>query len=496
MLINTDGRRFSSAALDGAITAVVRELRRHGITQDDRVMLTGANTEKFVLVLFALMELGTSIALVDRRTPAAEQARLLIGADASRLVTDAPLPAGSTEIDQLSLEDLCATALARAAIADRAPDCGPASSFGRDRLARFSRWFAREDALIVWSSGSTGTPKGIVRSGASVRANTERTSARMAYRATDVLLPLLPFTHQYGLSMLLLWQDTGCALVLQTSSQRVDAALAAIRSHRVTVVDAVPATYHTLLNLLESGRGSEDWLSTVRMWCVGGEPLGSEPRQRFADRIGRPLLDGYGSSEAGNIALAVPPTPIGCGRPLQGIAVRVVDGAGMPVAPGTVGEIVVRTPDYMTGLLGPGGTVLAMEHAEYRTDDIGQIDVQGNLTVLGRRAAVHRLGHTLYPDGIADRASACGALVRVIPVVPEGSDSRAQLVFFVADRAERSAAHWRSAVAEHIAEHERPNRVVVVPEFPINRTGKVDRQSLQRLAESAVARDAKKGELQ
>ncbi|KNE81963.1 hypothetical protein ADZ36_13675 [Streptomyces fradiae] len=482
---------MSSAALDGAITTVVRELRRRGITSDDRVMLTGANTEEFVLVLFALMDLGTSIALVDRRTPAAEQARLLAGAGAGRLLTDAPLPPGSTGIGQLSLADLCATALS----AEAPAAAGRASGGGRDRSARFARWFAREDALIVWSSGSTGTPKGIIRSGASVRANTERTSARMAYRADDVLLPLLPFTHQYGLSILLLWQDAGCALTLQTSSQRVDAALAAIRTHGVTVVDAVPATYRTVLNMLESGRADEEWLSTVRMWCVGGEPLGSELRQRFAGRIGKPLLDGYGSSEAGNIALAVPPAPVGCGRPLKDVTVRVLDETGMPVAPGTVGEIVVRTPDYMTGLLGPDGTTVAVDHAEYRTDDIGRMDARGNLTVLGRRAAVHRLGHTLYPDGIADRASACGALVRVIPVVPEDPDDRAQLVFFVADRAERSGAHWRAALAEHIAEHERPNRVVVLPEFPLNRTGKVDRQSLQRLAESAVARGGKRCEL-
>jgi acyl-coenzyme A synthetase/AMP-(fatty) acid ligase len=84
----------------------------------------------------------------------------------------------------------------------------------------------------------------------------------------------------------------------------------------------------------------------------------------------------------------------------------------------------------------------------------------------------------------------------VLPVFPDGSQHRAQLVFFVADPAERPAAHWRAAVAEHIADHERPNRVVVLPEFPLNRTGKVDRQSLQRLAESAVARDGKKGEMQ
>ncbi|MEV4561060.1 class I adenylate-forming enzyme family protein [Kitasatospora sp. NPDC049285] len=483
MLINTDGRRLTPTALDASAQAVAAELRRRGITPGERVLLTGANTGEFVLTLFALMELGVSIALADRRTPPAEVARLLTAAGARRLLTDAPLPDGVTDAEQLTLDKVCAAAQAV-----------PPSAAARG-LERFADWFAREDALVVWSSGSTGTPKGIVRSGASVRGNTERTGARMAYRADDVLLPLLPFTHQYGLSMLLLWQAAGCALVLQTSSQRVDAALTAIREHGVTVVDAVPATYHTLLNMLDSGRADAGGLSTVRLWCVGGEPLGQQLSARFADRIGLPLLDGYGSSEAGNIALAVLPDPVGCGRPLDGIAVRVVDDAGLPVGPGTIGEIVVRSPDYMTGLLGPGGEVRPVDRAEYRTDDIGRLDAVGNLTVLGRRAAVHRLGHTLYPDGIADRAGACGAQVQVVPVEPADQPGGAQLVFFVADPAERSPAHWRAAVSEHIAEHERPNRVVVLPEFPLNKTGKVDRQFLRKLAESAVARDGKKGAL-
>ncbi|MFJ6217314.1 class I adenylate-forming enzyme family protein [Streptomyces sp. NPDC092296] len=487
MLIDTDGRRLSPAVLEGATTAVVRELRLRGIGPGDRVMLTGANTEEFILTLFALMELGVSIALVDCRIPVPEQDRLSAEAGARWLITDAPPTTGGSGAARLALAALCAGA------ATAAP-AGVRGGRGAAPLDRFARWFAREDALIVWSSGSTGAPKGIVRSGASIAANIERTRVRMAYRSDDVLLPLLPFTHQYGLSMLLLWCTTGCSLVVQTRSQRVDLSLTVIAEHAVTVVDAVPATYHTLLNMLESGRGTAAGLGSVRMWCVGGEPLGRELSERFRSRTGKPLLDGYGSSEAGNIALAVLPNPVGCGRPLDGIGVRVVDEAGLPVPPGVIGEIVVRTPDYMTGLLGPGGTVLPVDRAEYRTHDIGRLDAVGNLTVLGRRAAVHRLGHTLYPDGIADRASACGAPVRVVPV-PGGQLNQAQLVFFVADPAGRPASHWRAAVSEHIAEHERPNRVVVLPEFPLNNTGKIDRQSLLKQAEIAVARDGERGVL-
>ncbi|MFE3515495.1 class I adenylate-forming enzyme family protein [Streptomyces sp. NPDC059166] len=510
MLIDTGGGRLSSAGVDDVSRAVAHELRKRGINEHSRVLLTGENTQELILTLFALMECGVSVALVDRNTPAAQQAALAAGAGVDRVLTDnalpaAVLPAGTR---QEILAELVAAArsgshaAAEARTANGAEACedagsgavGDAGYGARAGTAPldFGRWFARDDALIVWSSGSTGTPKGIVRSGASVRANIARSADRMAYSAHDVLLPLLPFTHQYGLSMLLLWRRTGSTLVLQTSSRRVDRAVEAIAAHGVTVVDAVPATYLTLLNLVDGARTRVDALGSVRMWCVGGEPLGRELGERFARTVGSPLLDGYGSSEAGNIALAVHPDPRGCGRPLDGIEVVVLDEAGRPLPAGGTGEVVVRTPDFMTGLLGPGGSVLPVGREAYHTDDIGRLDAEGNLTVLGRKNAVHRNGHTLYPDSIADRAAACGAPVQVVPVQGD-RDSRVHLVFFVADPSDRPAPEWRRSLAGCVAEHELPNRVVVLPEFPLNSTGKVDRQALLKCARSEIAQRERKG---
>ncbi|MEU3980908.1 fatty acid--CoA ligase family protein [Streptomyces sp. NPDC026672] len=478
MLIRADGRAGDRNEVERACRAAVRALRAHGVRPGDRVLLTGANTEEFVVALFALMEHGTSVALVDRGLPPRQRARRAEEAAAHWILTDTPQPHDATGPRTLPLTALTA---GTAADTDTGTDSTPLS---------FRRWYERTDALIVWSSGSTGEPKGIVRSGSSVRDNIRRTADRMAYRADDVLLPLLPFTHQYGLSMLLLWWTTGCSLVLQPDSHRTDAALSAIRAHRVTVVDGVPATYQSLLRV---ARGATDSLAPVRMWCVGGEPLRPRLREEFARTTGLPLLDGYGSSEAGNIALAVPAHPEGCGRPLDGITVRAVDETGRTLAPGEVGEIVVRTPDHMTGLLGPHGTVRPVTGPEYRTGDLGRVAADGTVTVLGRRSAVHRLGHTLYPDAIADRAGVCGTPVRVVPV--DGDDgARTRLVFFVADPADRDAAHWRRTFKDRLAEHEWPNRVVTLRAFPLTSTGKVDGTALRRLARAAVAPDAERGE--
>lgn len=485
MLVNEHDEERSLVEVVAQCRELIRSFRELGVSEEDRVVLCAENSGDFVLTLLALMELGVSIGLVDRRSTQEQCAQLVADSGARWFVSD------HTQLDNtfdrirvgwIGLEQLVAPAR-------RAPERHEQAD---EHGLTFQRWADRQDALIVWSSGSSGPPKGIVRSGESVLRNVERTQQRMGYTAEDVLLPLLPFTHQYGLSILLLWWRAGASLAV-VSSRRVDTALEAIDRHGVTVVDAVPAAYQTMLRIVEARKGRTRALDSVRMWCVGGEPLRDELRERFAERIGKPLLDGYGSSEAGNIALASPENPVRCGQPLDGVRVDVVDDGGNPLPAGEIGEVVVHTPDIMIGVLEPGGRVRPADRPVYHTEDVGCLDGAGNLRVLGRKRAVHRFGHTLYPDAIADRASACGVPVRVLPV--EDARRGTQLVFVLADPDQKSVAHWRAAIGKLVAEHEQPNRIVVLDEFPLNNNGKADQQALQDIAASAVALEGVKGVL-
>ncbi|MEU7145424.1 aldehyde dehydrogenase family protein [Nocardia sp. NPDC046473] len=479
MLLNERDEQLSISQF----TKLCRDLgdvyRAHGMRQDDRVVLSGENSVEFVVALFALLELGVSICLLDRKLLPDMSVELLSDSGATWFVSDhGDLDAeyDRVRVRWLSIGDVVAQARA----------AGSASGANEATAAplALAEWGKRTDGLIIWSSGSTGRPKGIVRSAASVIRNIDSTLATMGYTESDVLLPLLPFTHQYGFSLLLLWWRTGCTLLPHNGSS-INAALQSILAERVTVVDAVPATYRTMLRILEKRKELVPQLASVRMWCVGGEPLSSELAETFVHRIGKPLLDGYGSSEVGNIALATVDNPVHSGRPLDRVQVEVIGNVGAPVPAGEIGEIVVHSPDMMIGVLEPGGRVRPVKRHRFHTDDVGFLDVHGNLRVLGRKNAVHRFGHTLYPDALAEKASACGAPVRVIPV--DSAERGTQLVFFVADAAERPVAHWRQLIRPLLAEHERPNRIIVLPEFPLNNVGKTDRQALTDAACSATA---------
>ncbi|MFE1308265.1 aldehyde dehydrogenase family protein [Streptomyces sp. NPDC058755] len=482
MLISRNEGNRSWREVRASCASVTRALRSRGVDGDHRVLLSAANSTASVLTTLALMDMGVSVGLVDRGVTPNQFARLVEEANADFFISDheeqAPAFA-KLDAPWIPLQELGTAA----------------DEDGEPAELSFDRWARRPDALIVWTSGSLGRPKGVVRSGSSVLANVSRTQDRMKYTESDVLLPLLPFTHQYGLSILLLWWQAKAGLVL-LPSRRTDLALEAVVDLGVTVVDSVPAVYEGILRLLDRGRASTALLESVRMWCVGGEPLQDDLQRRFTERLGKPLLDGYGSSEAGNIALAAPDNPHHCGRPLDGITVTVVDEEDRPLPAGQVGEVIVHTPDLMVGMLEPGGRVRENQRTVHRTQDLGFLDEHGNLRILGRKAAVHRFGNTLYPDAITAKASECGRPVRVVPV--ENGRFGTDLVFVVADPEERPAAHWRRVFAGLVAEYEQPNKVLVVSEFPEHTNGKANLTALGYMAQAALrsgrAEEAKEAE--
>ncbi|MEU9893365.1 class I adenylate-forming enzyme family protein [Streptomyces phaeochromogenes] len=452
-----------SATLHRRVHAVAAELARCGVRAGDRVLAQADNTADYVVALLGLMSLDASIVPVDPRQTPADTRAAARQARARWLLTDHRPVA-----DPVDGRVLVTAELGRA-------DAGGAADDGEVDL---SSWFRRRDAVVLWSSGTTGRPKGIVKSGSAVLDNTERTARAMGYHAQDVMAPLLPFSHQYGLSMVLLWWEVGCTLVV-TPYQRLDVALSRAVAHGVTCVDAAPPTYHALLGLARRRPALRAGLGEVRVWGVGGAPLPAPLAKTFRAEIGAPLLDGYGLSELGNVALATPAEPVACGRPLPGVGIRVVAPDGRAAAPGEQGRIEVRSPGRMEGYLTEDGELVPAGDGWFRTGDVGRLDEDGLLYVNGRDRAVHRLGYTIFPESLERKAEECGRQIKVVAV----DDARRghALHFVVADPDGDSALAWRRRMAPHLADFEQPNAVHVVDSFPVGLNGKVDTTALGRL---------------
>ncbi|MFF7259428.1 class I adenylate-forming enzyme family protein [Streptomyces sp. NPDC008159] len=473
-------------------------LRALGVLPRHRVALHASNSPAFVAVLLGLMQLGAGVVLVDHLRSPRSAAAAAARAGADRLIHEGPPSRERTgPVPSLSLD---APALRGALLDEEGPAEPPAPLPGETAPARtpgtperwtaaaplpLDAWARRDDALIAWSSGSTGEPKAIVRSGRSVLANTRRTVERMGYRDDDVLAPLLPFSHQYGFSLVLLAHLSGCRLLV-TPYRRLDRALDTVAAHRATVVDATPSVHRSLLRLAELRPERVEELRAVRLWCTGGGPLDAALARDFRATMGRPLLDGYGSTELGNVALAGPDAPEDC-LPLPGLQVSVRDPEGRPLPPGEPGEVWVRTPDATVGLLDADGTTVRPPgDGDFRTHDLGVLDARGGLRVLGRMSAVTRHGYTLYPAALARRAERCGRPVHVAAV--RHGDRETRLVFVVEDPLRRSPAAWAGDFQKVLEPYELPNLVLVLDAFPLSSNGKTDVSRLEERARRALAK--------
>ncbi|MBP2708507.1 acyl--CoA ligase [Microbispora sp. RL4-1S] len=453
------------AELERSAAGVARVLAGLGVRPGSRVLFKADNSADWVTVLLGLAHAGASIVLVDHQDTAEETTRIhrLTRAVLSIVDDDAPPPG---EGETVRVRHLLAAAASRPS---------PVLSGPLD----LDVWRGLPDGLIMWSSGSTGVPKGVVKTGARFLRNLERNAAQIGHRADDVLLPLLPFSHQYGLSMVFIAWLTRCSLVV-APYRRIDRALRLAGETGATVLDATPATYRSIWNIVTRRPDPMADLGRVRLFCSGAAPLDPTLVDRYVELCGKPLLDSYGSTELGNVSFATEDNPVATGRPVEGMGVRIVDDAGTALRPDEIGEIEVDSPDLMEGYLDQQGELAPVARGWRRTGDFGRLDENGNLVVIGRKLAVHRMGYTLYPEQIEARIARAGCSAKVIAIPDDRRGS--SLVFFVEDETGADAAHWRERICAVLPAYEQPNRVVVLDRLPLNRNGKPDRRELEMLA--------------
>lgn len=440
------GYLWDALTLSDRTEALATELRLEGIAEGDRVVLACGDSARSVLTLLALMSLGVTIVVVDPER-------------AESAACDGGLPIVDPEI--------MSTATARIHLRERIDEIAGQPSRSVDRIAPLdlSAWFARPDALCLLTSGSTGARKTVTKHGAQLREDAEATITHLGITALDRLLALLPLSHQYGLSVLLIAVVSGASVVV-CDRRRTGEAVRTISRHSVTAVDAAPRSYQAILSYLDAHPNDLHRLQTVRLWGVGGEPLDPMLDHRFERVVGRHLIDGYGSTEHGNIALADPRTR----------------GEGLIPLP----LYEVRTRAQETGADSADSGVLEVRRHSPRTGepvsewmatgDLGTIR-NGRVSVLGRDGALHRNGYTIIPSGLEGRLRADG--IRSEIVASASGEGRFWLV--VEDPLFRSRAWWRSRIEEVIERHEMPNHIEVLRRFPLIRGIKKDRRAIGSL---------------
>ena len=320
------------------------------------------------------------------------------------------------------------------------------------------------EPLVIETSGSTGVPKRVVLSRAAMRASASAAQVRLGGPGQWLLN--LPATYVAGVQVLFRSVLAGTAPVLLDDHYDFATAAAAMDGER-RYVSLVPTQ---LTRMLRSPRDVEA-LRTFDTVLVGGAAVESSLRYRAAE-AGVRVVATYGMSE----------TCGGCvydGMPLDGVAVAV----------GSDGRVRIAGPVLFDGYDGqPGETAKVMAGDWFVTSDLGRLDDDGRLEVLGRVDDVIVSGGVKVPAAAVARRLREHPRVDAAEVVglpdPEWGQRVVAVVVSQAGVAARNVPplddlrNWVSQV------HPRtwaPRQLVRVREIPLLPNGKVDRLTVERM---------------
>ncbi|HET9323348.1 MAG TPA: class I adenylate-forming enzyme family protein [Gaiellaceae bacterium] len=427
-----------------------------GVAEGTVAGLALANSPRFPAAFLALCRLDATVALLSPQYGSAELSAIVAGVRPSCIVAEAGVAA---------------------AVAAAVPNARFSSSGGFEVLLPDDPGGeASTAALLKFSSGSTAEPKGIALSSANVLAEVENVTRTLALGPGDRVLAGVPLFHSYGFDLgVLPTLSAGTTLVLEDAfvPRRT---LAALAGSALAAFLGVPAQYRALLAARSDPQPD---LSAVRWLLSCTAPLAPDVVTEFADRFRAPICQHYGSSETGAVTNHVPAEvlrrPESVGRAMAGVRAFVVDADGAEVPAGEEGEVVVESGAVAGGyVLGAPPGPSPFRAGSFWTGDVGHMDADGFLTVLGRRDALINVG------GLKVSPAEVGATLERHPAVREAAvvgvpdgrgDELPYAVVALSEPADESEllAFCRDALAEYKV----PRRVEIRDELPRTAAGKV-----------------------
>jgi len=475
-LVLKDGREMSYSGFLGVVARIAHALVDAGVKPGDRVALQAKKSPEALAVYAACVATGAVFLPLNTAYMPAEVDYFVGDSGATLLIVDAASEAALAPI----------AARAGASLLTLNGDgSGSLAEAAKDKPARFTPVERAPDdlAALLYTSGTTGRSKGAMLTQANLLSNADALVATWRFTGDDVLLHALPIFHTHGLFVAtnVMLRVRGAMIFLP--SLDVDDLVALLP--KATTMMGVPTFYTRLLGDPRLTRGL---VAHIRLFVSGSAPLLAETHREFEARTGHRILERYGMTEtsmntsnpydgerrAGTV-----------GFPLPGVELRVADPAsGVGLAHGETGVVEVRGPNVFKGYWNMPDKTKGEFRADgfFITGDLGTIDADGYLTIVGRaKDLVISGGYNIYPKEVELLLDGePGVLESAVIGVPH-PDLGEGVVAVVTKRpgASLDEATLIAGIAERLARFKHPRRIFVVDELPRNTMGKVQKNILR-----------------
>jgi acyl-CoA synthetase (AMP-forming)/AMP-acid ligase II len=489
MIDGASGRTLTYGQLADSIRRVATALARRGFRKGDVLAIYSPNVPEYAVMVNAVASLGGVTTTVNPLYTVGELTNQLKDSGARWLITvptfldKAREAAAATGIRELFVFGDAEGATAFAELL-QAPPTPPVVTIDP----------RRDVVALPYSSGTTGLPKGVMLTHANLVANLcqcEGAEDFDGFRDGDVILAVLPFFHIYGLVVIMkLGLSRGATIV---SMPRFDFGefLTALQRHRVTIAPLVPPI---VLGMVKSPAVDQVDLSSIRLVFSGAAPLGEELARALSKKLGCPVVQGYGMTEASPVTHLSPTRnapfkPGSIGLVVPNTEVRIVDVVtGDDVPAGEAGELWIRGPQIMQGYLNrPEETAASLDgEGWYHTGDVGHVDAEGWFFIVDRTKELIKykgmqvapaeleallLTHPAILDAAVVRKAdeEAGEVPKAYVVLKPDAESRAT-----------TAEAIMAFVAARVAPHKRVRHVEFIDQIPKSASGKILRRVLMQ----------------
>ncbi|MCE8520849.1 acyl--CoA ligase [Ruegeria pomeroyi] len=466
-LSDPTGAGWNWAGLDAAVRDIGKLLDDAGVRQGDRVMIIAENCASAVAVIYACSRRGAAVIPVNARQTSAEIDRVILHAKPAVIFATTPVS-----------PDAGAHAARLGAIT-------VTGMFGSiDMLIRNSDPEGDGDVVaILYTTGTTGDPKGVMLTHDNLRYAGRQSAELRGMTAEDQIYGVLPMTHVFGLaSIISAAAYAGAAIRFEPrfSAARLLAAL----QDGVTLFSGVPQMHAHLMQYAHEKGFDRLQGSALRYVSSGAAPLDPMWKRKAENFYGVALQNGYGMTETSagtcitNNKIGDPDTSVG--RPLPGVELRIdqeVEGA----SDGS-GEILTRGPHVMKGYFrNPEETSRVLDAEGWmHTGDLGKIDAEGRLHVLGRsKELIIRGGFNIYPPEVEAALNEHPGVIQSAVIGRRISGDEEVLAFCqVPTGSTLTPDVLRDFAAERLARYKLPARIVIATTLPVAPTGKILKHKL------------------
>ena len=496
---------LSATEVDEMSDALATALQVRGVAPGDRVGIHLQNIPQYALAMLALWKIGAAAVVLnpmyfgrELRLPVADSGAVGI------IATDRDVPAireavSGTDVAWVvstSERDLQTRNDPRA-FGDEQPAEPSADGDLVDLIRRFEGRTPEQVtvtpddlALLTYTSGTTGPPKGAMNSHGNVVAVARSFADFVDVAPGDVVLAIAPLFHITGAVINATLALIGDATLVFAGRFRPEVMLDAFREHGVTFTIGSITAYNALMRLDDAG---PEHFAAVKTLYSGGAPIPPSTVERFAERFGHYIHNGYGMTETTSGVIAVPPglrAPVDAasgtlsiGVPLPGIDAEVVDADDTPVAPGEQGELVLSGPQIVSGYWrNESATESTMPGGRLHTGDVAVMDAAGWVYLVDRlKDQINASGYKVWPREVEDALYEHDAVFEAAVVGLPDEYRGEKVVAFVSLKAGRSATEDEliAFAADRLAAYKRPAEIHLVPELPKTQTGKIRRRELR-----------------